>query len=269
MEFSYGKAQTSDGETLVYKTAGDGPVNVIFMGGWGCTKDYYDETLALLSLEGLRILIFDLRGQGESSERSGNYTSERQAQDVLDVADAAGMETFVAIGQSMGAKYVQHVPILAPKRVSGLILVAGCPAGAIDIADSEIAEIAGYAGSRDAMRETHHAMITQPIPHATSELWIKQAAEISHTVLFQTLNHCFRDDFEQAVIAATMPPTLIVGAIHDKFFPVEMMQTRVTQIISGAREVYLDCGHEIPSERPSELAIAIESFVAGQAIATA
>ncbi|WP_299852304.1 alpha/beta hydrolase [uncultured Roseovarius sp.] len=266
VEYSYGQVRTSDGETLVFKTAGDGPLNVIFMGGWGCTKDYYDETLALLSLNGIRIVVFDLRGQGDSSEVTSNYTSERQAQDVLNVADAAGMSTFVVIGQSMGAKYVQHVPLLAPERVLGLVLIAGCPAGAINISDEELDEIAGYAGSRDAMRETHHAMITRPIPHNTSELWIKQAAEISHNVLLKTLWHCFRDDFEKAVQSSPMPATLIVGAIHDKFFPVPMMQARVTALIPGAREIYLDCGHEIPSECPQELAFVIESFLAGLAI---
>lgn len=261
-EFTYDKTETQDGVTLVYKITGNGPLNVILMGGWGCTKDYYDETLAHISLEGLRVLVFDLRGHGDSTESLDSYSSKRQAQDVLAIADAAGMNRFVAVGQSMGAKYIQYLPVLAPKRVIGLVLINGCPAGRIDISNDEIDEIAKHAGSRDAMRKTHHAMLAQPVKHAVSELWIKQAAAISHSVLHKTLEHCFFDDFEAEVRAAAPFRALIVGAVHDKFFDVEMMRSRVTGIIPGAREIYLDCGHEIPFERPTELAFAIEAFLA-------
>lgn len=261
--FSQHRATTSDGLILHYKIAGDGPQNVIFMGGWGCTRDYYDETLSYMSLDGIRVLVFDLRGHGESDESSDNYSSRRQAQDLLELADDASMKTFVACGQSMGAKYVQYLPILAPDRVTGRILINGCPAGRIDVPQSQVDETAAYAGRIDAMRATHHAMTTQPVKPSLSEMWCRNAAKISHTVLKRTLEHCFYDDFEAEVLAAPPIPTLVVGSLRDQFFPVEMMQARVTALIAGAREIYLDCGHEIPLERPRELAFAIEAFLAG------
>ncbi|WP_299949527.1 alpha/beta hydrolase [uncultured Ruegeria sp.] len=262
LTFTTHQAVTSDGVTLVYKTAGDGPLNLILMGGWGCTRDYYDETLAHMSIKGLRVAVFDLRGHGDSTESPDSYSSARQAADVLAVADAAGMDGFVACGQSMGAKYVQYLPVLAPTRVLGLVLINGCPAGRIDVPWEQIEETSGYAGDRHAMRATHNAMITRTVKHELSEMWIDNAAKISRQVLRETLKHCFYDDFEDKVRAAAPFRALIVSALHDKFFPVDMMQERVTGIIPGAREVYLDCGHEIPFERPAELAIAMESFLA-------
>ncbi len=264
MNFEIKSASTDDGARLAYKAArGNGPT-LVFLPGWGSTKDYFDETLAHLPLDQLNIISMDPRGHGDSSEHPASYGSERQARDLLAVADSEGVERFVAIGHSMAAKFLQYLPIIAPEKLLGHVLIAGCPAGAVDAPDEAIAEWAGYAGDRDALRASHHGIITRPIKHDVSEKWIDQASKISKTVLHKTLEHCFRDDFsEKATGHSDHPPTLVIGALHDPFFPVEMMKSDVTGKIPGAREVYLDCGHEIPNETPQETARLIEAFVAG------
>jgi pimeloyl-ACP methyl ester carboxylesterase len=43
----------------------------------------------------------------------------------------------------------------------------------------------------------------------------------------------------------------------------DYLRQEIVQRISGARLVVIDSGHEIPMERPTELAAVIEAFVAG------
>jgi non-heme chloroperoxidase len=264
LSFTRGEAVADDGARLIYKTTGSGQNTVVFMHGWGSTKDYFDETLSCMSLLGLRVVCFDLRGHGDSPEGPDNYSSERMARDLLTVADAVGAETFVTIGHSMAAKFIQLLPTIAPDRVLGQVLVAGCPAGVIPIGDEVLNEFANYAGNRDAMRQSHHAIISRPIRHEVSEKWVAQAAAISRRVLYATLEACFRDDLAARVAALeTVPPTLVVAAKHDPFFPLESMKRDVADKLPGSRLIAFDCGHEIPYELPTELAWALESFVAG------
>src|SRR5690606_38049141 len=151
LSFTMGEAITDDGAALAYKTTGSGPKAVIFMHGWGSTKDYFDETLSRMNLTGLQAVCFDLRGHGESAERPHDYSSESMARDMLAAADAAVVTTFVAVGHSMAAKYIQLLPAIAPERVLGQVLVAGCPAGTIPIDDAVLEQFADYAGNRDAL----------------------------------------------------------------------------------------------------------------------
>jgi pimeloyl-ACP methyl ester carboxylesterase len=58
-------------------------------------------------------------------------------------------------------------------------------------------------------------------------------------------------------------PTLVVVGGRDEFMPVQLLRDEIASKINGARMVILDCGHEIPLERPRELASLIEAFLAG------
>ena len=104
------------------------------MHGWAGSGRYFDATIEHLDLTRLRAVTYDLRGHRESDPAADGYTLERIAADALAVADAAGLGEFVVVGFSMSAKFAP-VPVawLAPDRVIGQILVAGCPAGEIPL----------------------------------------------------------------------------------------------------------------------------------------
>ena len=90
---------------------------------------YFDATIEHLDLTRLRAITFDLRGHRGSDPAPDGYTLERIAADALAVADADGAREFVVLGFSMSAKFCQYLSVVAPERVVGQILVAGCPWG--------------------------------------------------------------------------------------------------------------------------------------------
>lgn len=114
--------------TLSYDRAGAGP---ILVWGHGLTSSRSSEDeLGLLDWDGLRgsgidIVRYDARGHGESAYTPAveDYGWDRMALDQLALADALGIDRYVAGGASMGAATALHVACVAPGRVAGLVLM--------------------------------------------------------------------------------------------------------------------------------------------------
>ena len=80
-------------------------------------------------------------------------------------------------------------------------------------------------------------------------------------MLDESLRTCLSASFVNRPTDA--PPTLVVGGLHDLIFTPEIMRDAVVAAIPGARLVLLDSNHEIPVERPREMAGLLEAFLAG------
>ena len=62
-------------------------------------------------------------------------------------------------------------------------------------------------------------------------------------------------------------PTVVVGGRDDAIFTPEALTEGVVAPVRGARLELLDCGHEIPIERPREVAALIDEFASDLASA--
>src|SRR5438876_63528 len=123
--------RTDDSVELCYRTVGDGPLNLLFMHGWGGSGSYFDGMLQYLDLARLRVGTFDWRGHGASDKVEHGFTLDCFTRDALAVADAAGMKSFVLVGFSMAGKFAQYLTCHVPERVLGQVLIA--PAYASEI----------------------------------------------------------------------------------------------------------------------------------------
>lgn len=259
-----GVARTGDGVELSFKTLGDGPLDLIFVHGWGSTKTYFDETLKRMDLSGLRAIVVDLRGHGESEVPGSGYTIERVAADVFDVADRVGAQEFVAVGHSMGGKIALYLPLINAGRILGQVLVAPAVASDVPLPEELRKEYVGYAGDADAMLRSHHEITSRPVPQEVSEHWAQEASKIKAFVLDETLKMSFGMPFDRDLgRLESVPPTLVVGGTDDPFFSPGFLRDNLVAQTPGSRMVLREAGHEIPLELPQELAGMIEAFVAG------
>jgi pimeloyl-ACP methyl ester carboxylesterase len=71
-----------------------------------------------------RVLAFDNRGAGRSTQRDEPVTTEELARDTLGFMNALGIERAHVVGRSMGGAIAQHVALAAPDRVRSLVLCA-------------------------------------------------------------------------------------------------------------------------------------------------
>ena len=253
---------TQDGVSISYARAGEGPRHLLFMHGWAGSGRYFDATIEQLDLTRLQAVTYDLRGHRQSAPATDGYTLEQIAEDALAVADAAAMSEFVVVGFSMGAKFGQYVSVLAPDRVVGQILIAGCPAGEILLPRETTDDWLSRERDPVRMAQVPEPYMTRPVAPELIERFGRDAATVGHAALEGTLNAVMTTSFTDRLGSITTP-SLVIGGSGDPMFPPDALRATVVAPLVGARLALVDCGHEIPIEAPHELAALIEAFLAG------
>lgn len=69
-----------------------------------------------------KVISFDNRDIGQSSDSPGEYTAKDMAEDAVGLLDALGVEQADVIGYSLGGAIAQELAIAHPERVRGLVL---------------------------------------------------------------------------------------------------------------------------------------------------
>ena len=205
---------------------------------------------------------FDLRGHGASDKATTDFSLDRLAADTLAVMDATGLDEAVIVGFSMSGKFAQYVACIEPSRVRGQVLVAGAPVGEIALPDEMLDDWYSRAGSAERMIELVRTFVAAPVDEATLERFGRDAAAVPRSALEGTMSACITTSFIDRLATMTAP-TLVVGGLHDTIFTPDLLRDAIVAQIPGARLALLDCGHEIPLEKPRELAALIEAFLAG------
>lgn len=107
---------------LNYVERGDGPPLVLIHGLAG------DHTAWLPQLDAwsdrYRVIAFDNRGAGQSTQVDEPISTEDMARDTLGLMDELGVDEACVVGRSMGGAIAQHIALLAPERVRALVLCA-------------------------------------------------------------------------------------------------------------------------------------------------
>jgi pimeloyl-ACP methyl ester carboxylesterase len=253
---------TQDGVSLAYVSAGAGPPHLLVMHGWAGSGRYFDATIEHLDLARLAAVTFDLRGHRESDPSTDGYTLERIAADTLTVADAAGAHEFVVLGFSMSAKFCQYLSLVAPDRIVGQILVAGCPAGEVPLPSELTDDWLSREGDPVRMSQIVDGYMTRPVLPELLEQFGRDAATVGRTALEGTLDTVTATSFTDRLASITTP-TLVIGGSGDPMFGADALRAAVVGPLAGARLALIDCGHEVPMEAPHELAALIEAFLAG------
>jgi pimeloyl-ACP methyl ester carboxylesterase len=253
---------TRSAKRTAYRTLGVAPPDLLLVHGWGGTGAYFDELIASLDLAHVRATTLDLAGHGGSPEDDDDWTLDAIDAAVLSVLDAIGAERSVLLGFSMAGKFVQHFALRHPHRVAGLILVAGTPASSIPLPPELLDDWYGRAGNAEAIKEMVGTFLTGPVDEDAFERFGRNFASIPRTALVGTMQTTIETDFSNELGAIQMP-TLVVAGARDELFTVDALRAAIASQIDGARMAIVDCGHEIPLERPHELAALVEAFLAG------
>jgi len=258
--------RTDDGVVIAYTALGGGPCNLLFMHGWGGAGSGHSwvEVLKYLDLTGLQVLVVDLRGHGKSERVSSGFTVERFASDMFAVADHAGAEQFVVIAFSMSGKWAQWMACTSSERVLGQILLAPAPATEFPLS-SDVKQhwlSVARSGNIELFATLLRPLTKKSLSTEILGKYFDDVRTTSEAALSGTFDMCTRGSFVDR-LPATRAPTLVVAGSHDPMMPAEMLYREIVERISGARLVKLDCGHEIPLEKPHQTAALIEAFVAG------
>ncbi len=212
-----------------------GRETIVFLHGWPANHNMFEYQFGELSGLGFRCVGVDFRGFGKSDRPAGGYDYDRQADDVLGVVQALGLEGFTLAGHSTGGAIAVRY---AARHGCGLARLALCAAAAPSLIERpyfpyglkrEDVEkiIAGTNADRPAMLREFGDMfffryVTQPFAEWFFQMGLAAAGWSTAAVAEAWLNEerLFSDLGEIRV------PTLIMHGIHDRVcrFPLAVAQ---------------------------------------------
>lgn len=256
--------RTGDGATLSCWSEGDGRVTLLLVHGWGGSGSgrFWIPLLEHLDLSGIRVIAADLRGHGKSDRPTLGFSTENFAKDMFAVLEHAEAKRSILVGYSMSAKWVQWMSCMEPERVAGQILISPAPALALPLTDDMLNDWLAAATQRSRFEGWLQQFVKQPLAPEIVNAYFKDLSGTVEHSLRETFNMCRTGEFI-GLLSATRAATLAISGLHDPVLPPRLVRDEVVTRIPGARLALVDCGHEIPLERPLETAGLIEAFVAG------
>jgi len=108
--------------TLRYVQEGQGPA-VVLIHGLAGELSAWTAQVALLAPH-FRVIAFDNRGAGRSTQVDEPVSTRDLAVDTLGLMDHLGIAHAQVVGRSMGGAIAQHMALLAPGRIDSLVLCA-------------------------------------------------------------------------------------------------------------------------------------------------
>lgn len=206
---------------LYYEVAGEGPQALVLVNGVGDPLEGWVNQTGEFLAAGLRVVSFDNRGVGRSSQPPGPYTSAQMAADLHAVVTAAGLDNFHLCGVSMGGVIAQEYALAHPGPLRSLILANTFAAAdpftrAAFLSWSEVAQAAGMP----MMMRAQAPWIFSPDfyarhPGRIAELIAEAQASTQPAAAFAAQMDALVNHDAAGRLAALTTPTLVVAAADD------------------------------------------------------
>lgn len=219
------------GVELAWERAGDGP---LLVWGHGLTSSRSSEDDGVIVdwpavRRRLDVVRYDARGHGESTfvDDPPAHAWSELALDQLALADALGIDRYVAGGASMGTATALHVAVRAPERIAALVLVIPPTAWESRAAQIEQYETMASIIDREGVEPliVAGAQTPPPDPFADGDEWqtrrareMRAADPVRLAGLLRGAGHA--DLPPRDLVAEIAVPTLILAWSGDPGHPV-------------------------------------------------
>jgi pimeloyl-ACP methyl ester carboxylesterase len=268
-----------DGDRVVYRVAGKGPVLLLVHGLAGSAMTWR-HVMAPLA-ERFTVIAPDLLGQGESDKPRAEYSLGAHVDTLRDLLDALGHEQATFVGQSLGGGVAMQLAYQFPERCERLVLVnsgglgrevsvilrllalpstevvfpLACAPRLRDVA-SRVGTMLGRAGLRSTP--------------AREEMW-RSYASLTDAASRHAFFRGLRDVIDwrgQAVSAlgrlhhTEKLPTLIIWGARDPFIPVSHAHVAHAAIPGSRLVIFEGVGHYPHCEAPERFVETIVDFIA-------
>ena len=260
-----GTVQTPDGIRLHYDEYGTGSRYVL-----SAQAGFYPRGMQqALAEKGYHVFCLTLRGFAPSSYVTEDYGDNWYnvfADDVICLADAAGIGSFCYLGASHGAGVGWHLALRYPERVQAFVAVVPGP--------HSLAE-----GAMSYRQMLLQGIISAPPPfdppidsdpgrearRAEREEWLKNLPEADprerQIDYGRPLMRCGTEEKLRETLSTIRTPTLILGGTDDPISTPELM-TRTAKCLPHCKLVmYSNGGHNIDTDLTEELTEEADRFL--------
>jgi 3-oxoadipate enol-lactonase len=191
-----------------------------------------------------RVVVFDQRGHGQGIS-SPRFLLEDCADDVVALADALGIETFVPVGYSMGSLVAQLIWKRHRERVDGLVLCAATTAVSRAsherLATGIFAAVVDAFSPRPARAEVPPASSTADNVFGVPQWLFDQLRSTSLGAMTHAVAEITRFDSTSWVEDIDVPTSVVI-TLRDRVFSAQRQHWLASRI-PEAHTVTVDAGH--------------------------
>jgi non-heme chloroperoxidase len=270
-----GKENSGDIE-LYYEDHGSGQP-VVLIHGYPLSGASWERQVPVLLEAGYRVITYDRRGLGKSSQPTTGYNYDTFAEDLHKLLGQLKLRDVVLAGFSMGGGEVaRYLGKYGSKGVSKAVIIAGVPPYLLKTADNpEGVDASVFDGIRKAVSADRYAFFTgffqnfyntdvflgkRVSEQAVQASWniAAGASAAASLACVATWHEDFRDDLKRIDV-----PTLVMQGDGDRILPIAATGLRAAKLIKGARLLIVKDGpHCITWTHAEEVNSGLLSFLA-------
>ena len=262
---------------LHYTNQGTG-APVVLIHGWPLSSRSWESQVPVLVEAGYRVITYDRRGFGQSSQPWEGYDYDTFAADLAALLDHLDVTGATLVGFSMGGgEVVRYLSTYGAQRVAKAVLASAVPPYLYKSEDNpdgglDDATIAGFQAGIKADRPAFLDGFTTQFFSAGKKLTVSEpqrqyawslALPASPKGTLDCVAAFGRTDF-RADVAKVSVPTLVIHGDSDAIVPFEVSGARSAAAIPGAQLVVIKDGpHGINASHADEFNAALLAFLAG------
>jgi len=269
-----GKENSADIQ-LYYEDHGSGQP-VVLIHGYPLSGASWEKQVPVLLKAGYRVITYDRRGFGRSSQPTTGYNYDTFAEDLRQLLAHLELQDFALVGFSMGGGEVaRYIGKYGSIGVSKAVIISGVPPYLLKTADNpEGVDASVFEGIQGAVATDRYAFFTSFFENfyntdvflgsrvseqAVQASW-NLAAGASATASFACVP-TWHEDFRKDVARIDVP-TLVIHGDADRLLPITATGLRTAMLIKGARQLIVKDGpHCVPWTHAEEVNAALLSFL--------
>lgn len=269
---------TKDGNQLYYKDWGPKDAQpIVFHHGWPLTADDWDNQMLFFLSEGYRVVAFDRRGQGRSTQTDIGHDMDTFASDTADLVAALDLKNTVQIGHSTGGGVVaRYVAQAEPGRVSKAVLIGAItPILGKTEANPTGIPLEVFDGFRKALIDNRSQYyldlpsgpfygFNRPGAEVSQGLiqnWWRQGMAGSAKAQLDTITAFSETDFTEDLKAINVP-VLVLHGEDDQIVPVDETARRAVALLpKGSLKTYPGLPHGLFATHPDVINADLLAFI--------
>lgn len=262
--------------SLYYEDHGSGKP-VVLIHGYPLSSSSWEKQVPVLLAAGYRVVAYDRRGFGQSSQPTTGYNYDTFAQDLHKLVTHLKLRDFALVGFSMGGGEVaRYIGRYGSKDVSQAVIIGGVPPFLLKTPDNpEGVDGSVFEGIQKAVAADRYAFFTEffknfyntdvNLGKRVSEQAVQASWNVAAAASATASLACvptWHEDFRQDVAKIDVP-TLVIHGESDRIVPISAAGHRIAKLISGAELVVIKDGpHNVAWTHTDEVNNALTSFLA-------
>jgi non-heme chloroperoxidase len=240
---------------LYYEDHGSGKP-VVLIHGYPLSGASWEKQVPVLLEAGYRVITYDRRGFGKSSQPTTGYNYDTFAEDLHKLVTHLKLRDFALVGFSMGGGEVaRYLGKYGSKGVSKAVIISGVPPYLLKTSDNpEGVDGSVFEGIQKAVAADRYTFFTDffknfyntdlQLGKRVSEQAVQASWNLAAGASATASLACvptWHEDFREDVARIDIP-TLVIHGDADRILPIAASGARTVQLIKGARSLVVKGG---------------------------